>query len=107
MKKKKSKLYYVIILLFIIFSSVYIISESGYYEYTLHGKTILTKEKMLEFEKDVRDNKDIDIMDYYIVDKKYSSKFTDGINNTSKDFVKLSRKIMKRIFKALNKYFSE
>lgn len=107
MKKKKSRLYYIIILLFIIFSSVYIISESGYYEYTLHGKTILTKEKMLEFERDIEDNKDIDIKNYLEEDKEYSSKFTDGINDMSNSFVKLSRKIMKKIFKALNKYFSD
>ena len=82
MKNKKSKLYYIFIVLLIIFSSVYIISESGYYEYTLHGKTVLTKERMLEFEKDIENNKDIDIKNYYQEDKKYSSKFSNGINDT-------------------------
>lgn len=107
MKKKKARLCYVLVFLFIIFSCVYIISESGYYEYTLQGKTVLTREKILEFEKDINNGENIDLKRYFQEDKKYSNKFTRGTNKLSNDFVKVSRKIMKRIFRFLNNYFSE
>ncbi len=104
MKKKISKVYYIIIILFIIFSCIYIVSESGYYEYTLQGKTIITREKILEFEDDILNNRDIDIKKYYEEDKSYSNKFTNSINHMSNNIKKISRKIMKGIFKRLSKY---
>lgn len=107
MKKKKSKLYYILLILFIIFSCVYIISESGYYEYTLQGKTIMTKEKILEFEKDIQDGESIDLKKYYRQEKNYSNGFTNSINDFSDGIKNISRKIMKRIFKVLNNYFSD
>ena len=105
--KKKHMLRYIIILLFILFATSYIVSETGYYEYELQSKMVMTRDKILEFEKDIDNNLDIDIKKYYQEEKDYSNKFTNSINNTSNSIKKYSRKIMKRVFKVLNNYFSD
>ncbi len=107
MEKKRKGLYYIVLILFMIFSCIYFISSNGYYEYTLHSKTVLNREKILEFEKDIEDNKEIDIKKYYQEEKKYSNRLSNNINDMSKGFVKLSRRVMKRIFRFLNKYFND
>lgn len=107
MKKKKPIIYYMLIFLFIIFSCVYIVSESGYYEYTLQGKTILTKEKIIEFEKDIYNGENIDLKKYYQEEKSYANRFTNSINNVSINIRNISRKFMKKLFRLLNNYFSD
>lgn len=52
MKKNIFKL--VIIMLIITFTMMYIISSTGYYEYNMQSKTILTNDKIKEFEEDVK-----------------------------------------------------
>ena len=100
MNKKISKL--IIIIITIIFISSYIITESGYYEYTMQQRTIITNEKIKEFEQDIKDNKDIDLLDY--LDKEeldYSNKFTNLVYNLSDNSNKLARKTIKYLFKKL------
>ena len=55
MKKNIFKL--VILMLLITFTIMYIISSTGYYEYNMQSKTILTNDKIKEFEEDVKNNK--------------------------------------------------
>ena len=81
MKKNIFKL--VIIMLIITFTIMYIISSTGYYEYNMQSKTILTNDKIKQFEEDVKNNKDIDIKKYYEKEKDYSNKFTNSINTLS------------------------
>jgi len=100
MNKKISK--FIIIIICIIFSASYLVSESGYYEYTMQQKTIITNEKIKEFEQDIKDNKDIDLKEY--LDKKemdYSNAFTNLIYNLSDNSNKLARKTIKYIFKKI------
>ena len=54
MNKKLTK--FIIVMIVIIFIASYIISESGYYEYTMQQRTIITNEKIKEFEQDIKDN---------------------------------------------------
>ena len=54
MKKNIFKL--VIIMLIITFTIMYIISSTGYYEYNMQSKTILTNDKIKEFEEDVKNS---------------------------------------------------
>ncbi len=86
MKKNIFKL--VILMLLITFTIMYIISSTGYYEYNMQSKTILTNDKIKEFEEDVKNNKDIDIKKYYEKEKDYSNKFTNSINNLSNNINK-------------------
>ena len=86
MKKNIFKL--VIIMLIITFTIMYIISSTGYYEYNMQSKTILTNDKIKEFEEDVKNNKDIDIKKYYEKEKDYSNKFTNSINTLSNNIAR-------------------
>ena len=63
MNKNVIKLVMIIIL--IIFISSYVIASTGYYEYTMRERTIITNEKVKEFEEDIKNNQNIDIKDYY------------------------------------------
>ena len=62
MNKKLIKLISIVII--IIFIASYMIAESGYYEYTMQRRTIITNEKIKEFEEDVKNNKEIDLKNY-------------------------------------------
>ena len=100
MNKKIIKL--IIIVTLIIFVSAYIISESGYYEYTMQQKTIITNEKIKEFEEDIKNNESIDLKEY--LDKEqndYSNKITTLVYNISDNSNKLARKAIKYLFKKL------
>ncbi len=63
-KKKKSKFRYIIYLLFIIFGLLYFANITGYYENRIASNSRLTKEAIMEFEKDVSEGKAVDIKDY-------------------------------------------
>ena len=98
----KSIIRLIIIIIVIIFISSYIIASTGYYEYTMRERTIITNEKIKEFEEDIRNNKDVDIKDYY--DNKeldYSNKITTLVYNVSNNSNKLARKAIKYLFKKL------
>ena len=102
MKNKTPKLLLIVIIL--IFVSSYYISQSGYYEYQEHQKMVITNDKIKEFEQDVKDNKDIDIKDYYQEDNEdYSNKASDLVYNFSIDGNKLTKKCLKALFKKINK----
>ena len=55
-------------ILFIVYVSYSLALESGYYESKVKQKTILTDEKIEEFEQDIKEGKEIDIKDYTIED---------------------------------------
>lgn len=83
MKNKKllKTIIYSIVLLFI-FS--YIIEESGYYEYNLNNKKNLTEKEIKEFERDVKEGKEIDLKEYLKDNKTdYSSNLTRKTSNLS------------------------
>ena len=61
---KNKPLKYIIIIIFLIYISSYYIANNGYYEYSMQQRTILTNQKIKEFEKDIKDNNDIDIKNY-------------------------------------------
>lgn len=68
-KKLCSKIFSLIFFtLLISFAAIYISSATGYYEFEQHKKMTLTEEKIKEFEKDVKDGKEIDIKEYVIND---------------------------------------
>ena len=100
MDKKITK--FIIIIITIIFISSYLISESGYYEYTMQQRTIITNEKIKEFEQDLKDNKDIDLKDYLDEQKDYSNAFTKIVYNISDNSNKIARKTIKYLFKKLS-----
>ena len=101
---KKDKAFKLILgTLFIIYVICFTISESGYYEYKMQERTILTNEQIKKFEEDVKNNVNVDINDYTVPDYvDYTNKFTKGVNNTSNLIKKYLKKTIEGGFKILN-----
>ena len=100
MDKKILKL--TIILITVIFVASYFVSESGYYEYTMQQRSIITNEKIKEFEEDVKNNANIDLKEYLKKEQvDYSNKFTNLVYNISDNSNKLAKKAIKYVFRKL------
>lgn len=90
MKKKNNWLKRFLIISFIIFMGLYISSISGFYESKLSNKVTLTDSAIKEFEKDVLEGKEIDIVTY--IDNEYvdySNKFTNAGEKFSEAVTKI------------------
>lgn len=83
-------------ILFIVYVALFISVENGYYERQNAKTTVLTEQKIREFESDVKNNKEVDIKDYLEEEHQdYSSK-------TSKIAVKLSNGLEKIMTKGIS-----
>lgn len=72
---------FIIILTFLF---AYFIEITGYYEYKLLNKRILTEEQMRKFENDIKEGKEIDLEDYLSnTNVDYSNKLTKTTSNIS------------------------
>jgi L-ribulose-5-phosphate 3-epimerase UlaE len=95
-------------IMFAIFLTLYISQATGYYDYEQYKKTELTKEKIEQFEKDVKSGKDIRIENYVEnIDKDYNnniSRMGIKISNTIKNYVK---KGVNGTLKFLGLFFSD
>ena len=67
---KKKIIKSVFIIFFLAFIVSYIIERSGYYEYNLQNRMILTNESMKKFEKDISDGKDVTLENILLILKK-------------------------------------
>ncbi len=66
------------IFLFISYLALFISQKSGYVNFQNYKKTALTKEKIIEFEKDIKNGKKIDIEKYQVdVKKNYGNKLSN------------------------------
>ena len=102
--KKNKFLTLVLVCIFLIYICSYIVSKSGYYEYSLQSNKTLTEEEIKQFEQDLKEGKDVDIKDYL------SNKKIDYTNKLTKTTVKVSNKVneilktgIDKIFRILNK----
>ena len=101
-KIKNKRLKIIIAIILIIFASSYYVSNSGYYEYHLQERTVLTSKKIKEFEEDIKNNENIDVKDYLSNnDYDYTNRFTNLVYGVSDGGSKITRKILKRLFKKL------
>ena len=100
---KHKSIKYLLLLIIIIYIACYYVSNSGYYEYHLQNKTIITNEKIKKFEADIANNKEIDLL-YYLdhEEKNYTNHLTNFVYLISNNSTKITRKIIKTIFKKLN-----
>ena len=86
----------------IIFASSYYVSNSGYYEYHLQERTILMNNKIKEFEEDIKSNNNIDAKDYLEDNNMdYTNRFTNLVYGVSNGGTKITRKLLKKIFKKI------
>lgn len=106
-KKKNVGSYFLkgIVVLFILYISLTIAIETGYYEAKLSEQTTITNEAMEQFEKDVREGKEVDITDYVsTVHKDYSNQTTKAgvlFSSTVEDFMAKGINEIINIFKML------
>lgn len=102
-KKKIFKVVFVI--LFMAFIISYAIEKTGYYEYNLQNKMIMTTEAIEKFEKDVSEGKDVRREDYLVsTDKDYSSSLTRGTNKVSMKVNNMLKKGIEGVFKVLSSF---
>ena len=108
MKKKNHNPFLTLLfILFIVYLSLYIAGASGYYENKINEEITLTEENILKFERDVKNNKDIDINDYVVKENKDYSCFASNMgDNVSNFFEKLLTKELGKMGKVLKKMFS-
>ena len=104
--KTKDKFMIILLVLFIIFTIIYITKETGYYEYKVHNKTVLTEKNIKKFEKDLSEGKDVTINDYiesnYI---DYSNNLSDLGYNIGKYTEIIMNKCIKKTLKIISALF--
>jgi hypothetical protein len=97
---------FIFYLLVIIFVCLYFAGKTGYYENKISSSSRLTKEAILEFEKDVAEGKAVDLKDYVKQDNNdyknaYSNlgyKVSESIDTILTDGVSYVVKILKTLF---------
>ena len=95
-KKKILKIVFIVLFLSFIIA---------YYEYNLRNKTVLTKESMEKFEKDVSEGRDVSIEDYVVnTSTDYTTKLTRGTNKVSTKVNDVLKKGIESVFKVLGKF---
>jgi len=109
MNKVKGNIFkIIIILLFLAFVALYFASETGYYDDTMRKKTILTEEKIKEFESDVKAGKNVEIADYLTdTEKNYRNNLSNSIVNVSNRINKIFKNGIQSIFKFVDKLVEE
>lgn len=96
-----------VILVCFIFLVTYIIYETGYYEYKLQNRTVLTSEQMKQFELDVSNGLDVTLNDYLIDEQiDYSNRLTNLTVKVNNKLGKYLKKSIENIFKLANKFVS-
>ena len=108
MEENKSKDKFMIILtaLFALFIIFYITRESGYYEYKVHNKTVITEKNMKKFEKDLSSGKDVTLNDYIESDYiDYSNNISDLGYNIGKYTEIILSKGIKKTLKVISALF--
>lgn len=107
--KKKTKIYRLIFLLcFISYLTFYIAGQTGYYEYNARKKMTFTKEQIEEFERDVKEGKNIDMEEYLKnTDKNYQNKISKATLSLSENISKITRKGINTIFTKIGNMIEE
>ena len=105
---KKKIFKFVFFCLFISFVISYVIEKTGYYEYNLQNKMIMTNEAMERFEKDVKEGKDVRREDYLVsTEKDYTSTLTKGTNKVSIKVNSILKKGIEGVFKVIGSFVED
>lgn len=105
---KKNIIKYVFFIFFLSFVVSYVIERSGYYEYNLQKRTVLTNESMRKFEKDISEGKDVTLEEYAIpTSKDYTSSLTIRTNKISVGVNRALKNGIERMFKLIGNFVKE
>lgn len=89
-KKKRNWFLRILTMLFLVFIALFIISETGYYEAKVNRSVALTSDAIKQFEEDIINGKEVDIITYIDNDEKdYSNFFTKAGDKISSATEKL------------------
>lgn len=104
-KKHKKNLFLTsLLILFLIYFSLFLMDKFGYYNVSSR-KTILTEEKLHEFELDVKNGVEIDLIDYIEDDVYYENFYSDIGYNLSKTIDKIFNGGIMKVGKYVKKLF--
>lgn len=107
MEKKNKKNWFLTIIgiLFIIYIALYSMDNLGYYNIAAKNK-VITQEKLLEFESDIKNGEIIDIKEYVRDTTNYKNSYSNlgynmsvGIDNVLNKGLKKVGDILKKLFK--------
>ena len=79
-KKKMHPFFKLLIVFLIIYSVLFVLNETGYYEKSIRNRTALTEQKRLEFEKDLEEGKMVSVISYLPEKEDYSNILTRSAN---------------------------
>lgn len=92
------------IVLLITFLALYVSQSTGYYNYEQHKKMVLTEEKIKQFEKDVKQGKNLDLESYLDSPvKNYQNKVSSFGYQLSYNIGKYTKFGIQKTFGFLNK----
>ncbi|HPE14739.1 MAG TPA: hypothetical protein PLT65_02755 [Bacilli bacterium] len=96
---KEKLIKYLILIIIILFTGIFLITATGYYEIKNKERMILTNEQILKFEQDIAEGLEVDIEDY-LVDEyiDYSNLFSKRMNSLSSKIEGSFEKIIIFIF---------
>jgi len=98
---------FMFLILFIIYITLYVSQLTGYYEYELHKKKILTEEQIKKFEEDVKAGNAVDIEDYTENSEGYVN-FVSNIGYKTSNFLsKYTQKGIEGFFKIVSNLVEE
>ncbi len=108
MDKTKKFLKITGIVLVFLFLGLYYTQGNGYYEYEQHKKTVLTEEKIRQFEQDVKDGVPIN-SDKYLKEEEvnYQNKISKISLKFSETIEKTFKKGMESLFRFISKTIEE
>lgn len=93
----------VMLFLFLVYLALYISQSSGYYDYTSYQKMVITSDAMQRFEEDLKEGKDVLMIDYMEVSlNDYSNDLSDYFLSISKSIDKYVGKIVIYILEGIN-----
>lgn len=104
-KKRKNIFLKALLILFLIYFALYLMDNLGYYNLSTK-KTILTEEKIKEFENDIKNGKSIDLTNYVETENNYNNIYSNigynisvGIDKILNEGIVKIGKIIKKLFK--------
>lgn len=98
--KKKHLIKNIALFICLIFMCSYVVSKSGYYEYSMQSKKNLTDIEIKQFESDIKEGKYVDITDYL------KEKQTDYTSPLTRITIKISRNINNYLKEGLESVFN-
>lgn len=106
MEKKKKKNWFLTILgiMFLIYIALYIMDNLGYYSIATKNK-VITEQKLIEFERDVKNGEKIDIKEYIRDTTNYKNIYSNLGYNMSVGIDTVLNKGLKKVGNIIEKLF--